>query len=396
MGLNNRLIITKSNIKEFFWILLFLVQIKPGYINLLPMVNEIYNYGRYASFIYILFLWLYRATKGKLDVAAWPVILFQIYIFLATVVNRQDVKQSALLLFSVISIALLFDYLFKKNPLVAVNSILTSYEIYVYINLASIILFPEGLYSQVSERVATFLGHANTSIYFILPMLVFGYLFNHMSKKKHNFRMMLDICVSIITIGILRSATSTVEIMLFAIIILLCHKEKMRKHITVLNSFIISSILSLCVTILRIQEKFAAVINFLFQRSSDLTGRTMLWDYALLDITANPIIGHGIRDVHHLRFGVGTHNMLLEILYEGGIIALALFIVIAVMVNKKMNRLQYSGKFAVPIIAAISVQFFGGITESNITSTYYYIPIILALLLYDGRQALSNMSDRWK
>lgn len=106
--------------------------------------------------------------------------------------------------------------------------------------------------------------------------------------------------------------------------------------------------------VIRIQSLFSSIIEDILQKDLTLTNRTDIWDVALENIKYNFILGHGISESgnhfsiiyfqngYELSSVLSAHNFGLQMLYEGGflaIIILLLFMFISIIVKNNFNSL---------------------------------------------------------
>lgn len=73
-------------------------------------------------------------------------------------------------------------------------------EIYTYVNFATIVLFPDGLYdAALYAGNYWFLGYKNVMIRFLLPAIVLNAIWTVHNKGKYTVRLYLLIIISIAT-----------------------------------------------------------------------------------------------------------------------------------------------------------------------------------------------------
>ena len=96
------------------------------------------------------------------------------------------------------------------------------------------------------------------------------------------------------------------------------------------------------------QPQINAITQMLFQKDATFTGRTYVWDAALLKIAESPIWGHGnygflpaVGDGYYYMWGI-THNAFLEFLMRGGIILLIVGLATYLSCVKSLRLSKYS------------------------------------------------------
>lgn len=81
-----------------------------------------------------------------------------------------------------------------------------------------------------------------------------------------------------------------------------------------------------------------------------IRGIANLWDRILMFVSASLFTGYGVEDgtVRELKtgfhFAMHAHNMLLEILYQGGIVNILLWIGIVVIAGRKLYQYRYTSE----------------------------------------------------
>lgn len=364
------------SIKKILWILLLLPIYKVGYISEIPLLNSIYDLGRYVGIAVTvkIFLKYYKYYLKKQDIL---LLLFsKMYIVFITVimsVTNNDCIYSFVL---VVMQAVLITYMLKKDTQIGLAVVYFVFELLVYLNLLSIILHPEGLYMIGGERIYTFVGHANNTSYYTLPMMALALTSAYSGGDK--LRLFSDIIACVLSILLVGSATGiVVHIVFVGILVWELKKTKLIKF-NYFNIYLIILLLSCCIIFFNVQTYFSFIIEIFLHRELDFTGRTYYWAKNLMMIYQSPIIGHGAVP-GDVRFGgLSAHSYLLETLYEGGVILLLLF---SALFYKVSNRLDMWKKYKISRIlfsAAVAITM-TCITESNISNDVYFIIFILCM-----------------
>ena len=128
------------------------------------------------------------------------------------------------------------------------------------------------------------------------------------------------------------------------------------------------------------------ILNWLFvkffNKTANLTGRTEIWEIAWNTLLQKPILGYGVRNDGSFVYVRGkmwqAHNQIIQLLYDGGIIGMLLFIIMLFIFGK---NLKFNGdnndKLKQIIIFGLGGFFIIMITEIS----SYYLPIYLLLFL---------------
>jgi len=377
----NRITFTlnKANIESafLFWGLIF--TLKPGYIYENIVLNNIFRVGVVMSLIIALFL----------SVKYWKIIYDKEIVFLLmikgitiifTIFNKGDLRE---LIYSTVTlwlecVLLVYCLKKKKDGLIILNGV---YAVIVYINFFCMLIFPKGLYNFGGERVYTFVGHANSVIMFTFPLMVISLLCIERGVYKNLSKM--NLLVVLLSTFLIGSATGLVVYSVFLICVVgLRFKNSVYSHL-LFKFYLLVLVVIVGIVFFKIQHYFGFLIKSILQRKADFTGREYYWKLTIDAIMKKPL-GHGYVEGVHRVGGLGSHNYLLEALYEGGVFMLALYTQWVYMVSKKINVMRNNnmGKF---VLAAMISLILIGITESVIVDSNWFVVFVIALCLKSSR-----------
>lgn len=230
--------------------------------------------------------------------------------------------------------------------------------VYVYItllmlmNIATIYLFPHGMYaSPGSTRDDYFLfGLDNMGFIYSLHGFFAGMIY-YLDKKKKLPASFLLLYAFIFGTYVYRKSGTAIVAALECIIFLIIFK--MKKPLRILNysrTLIVSAVLYICVVVGQSLGIFTGIVEFLTGKTHSFNGRTTIWNAMFSVFPQRPITGFGIMPQTTQRYlyvgggedwlaGVGhLHNIVLEFLFKGGIIALLLFGLIWLGCRKTMKK----------------------------------------------------------
>ena len=236
---------------------------------------------------------------------------------------------------------LIINSLSKEKFNNCLGTILFAYEILTYINLLTIIAFPNGLYNIGFDRKYYFLGHVNIAIRYILPGSCISLIYSFIKKDKMTIRSYIYIISSIITLLITWPATAIAGYTIFlALISIMIKYKRTSKILNPFNAHIACIITSYLIIVTGIQKKFNKIIVGILHKDLTFTGRTVIWDQAIKTIRKNILFGYGRLEEESRRLllnGVSsTHNQYLNIVFEGGIISLLFFMIMFYILKSKI------------------------------------------------------------
>lgn len=116
--------------------------------------------------------------------------------------------------------------------------------------------------------------------------------------------------------------------------------------------------------VLRLHELFGGLISDVFHKDVTLSHRTIIWDVALGLISKKPFLGYGspnsfnVFTVYHDYSGnnnggkttLSGHNQIIQILYYGGIVMLAIVVLIYILSTKNVKKSRISYCFFISVI----------------------------------------------
>lgn len=184
--------------KRMQYCIIFFFLLKPDYFSFLGIFTILYNY----TFLIILFCVLINEIR-KLQIRKISLLLYAITLFPLAVSLIQGVQLTQSAFFPILQtiglIAVIGDGVEKKSISVLAGLALIL-EIYTYVNFATIVLFPDGLYdAALYAGNYWFLGYKNVMIRFLLPAIVLNAIWTVHNKGKYTVRLYLLIIISIAT-----------------------------------------------------------------------------------------------------------------------------------------------------------------------------------------------------
>ena len=317
-----------------FLVALTLPHTNPSYLNRFPACEMFLNIWRLASF-FVVAIWA-LLIKKKVSFVVILISIWEAFLFVTTVLHRGDAYEAAKGAFSVLSIVLLYDVAHDKGTSF-LSSQLFCFEIIIYINLITELLYPNGLYMDRSYLFTRnknwFLGYYNTHTKYFIPAIMFALLYAKNKKSKLRiFLLIFSIFLSAFLIwsgGVLTSLSIMLIVYVF-------FKEKTQ----IFNYFtywLMHLLFFIMVYVLRLQNIFRWLIDGVLGKWSSLEIRITIWERTAELISEAPILGHGIQSrlirVTEMPYnqGVHAHSMLFELLYQGGFVGLGLWIMIIIV-----------------------------------------------------------------
>lgn len=357
------MIVSKKSIVIFFSLI---IMVMPGYFS--GMIAGYKAIMNITSLCILIYLFINRAKPSRFT---WCVIIFYVVTIISTWLNGNfDYHDAISSAKTVITLLMVENYL-KKDFYKGLK--VTGYVInlYVLIDILTVILFPEGIYTVetvwnewgfTSYGARWILGTKNTHVIWYLLAITLAYLKYSYDKKLFS-KLFLYILLMFCEIScvILESSTSAVVIIFVTVGILLAASHKW-SNLSIMNVHIISVIYFVVVLLILAGETqlLAPIVKQVLGKDLTFSNRTYAWTQSIAQIIQKPILGWGIissdeaREILGSMAYVNAHNQWLQTLWEGGIVLLGVLIVSIMTITNNINRVKNKNVKAVMIIALFS------------------------------------------
>ena len=345
--------ITISKTGLILFIMIFF-SLKIGSISYLSnSLNIIWHVGAILTIILGIGIILKNRKMQSIDII---VIIFYLILTVATILNKGSIADciKELISFFALYVTLCIGLNQDSNKYIKLmNRYLL---VYTLLNTVSAIIFYPNSMFRDNNNPIFFLGGDNTSIRLYLASILFYFLNNYIKTRKVKipilpllnllvFSVLRDIgggkvCFSVVFIGILY--------LRFAKTI----PQRVIRYIMIFNI-----VLFLILVVFNKMSIFSFFIVNILNRNLTLTDRTVIWEVTINQIIRKPIFGYGFIDglkfqqMLHGITGINAHNTYLMILFNGGVIALSLFIYIFILASKRFDSKKHrKWLYAIPIV----------------------------------------------
>lgn len=385
--MNNSNCIQIKKISIIFFLFWFAF-IKPGifyFISNLNFVGDLYNVIQllWSSIVIVLFL-IYFANSS--DELMYCIAVYMVYLVGITLIKGESALELFMYLIRVTGVVLAIHLAFSLNRLrECMIAFVYALGINVFINCITIFFNSStgGMYSGIIKN-GYYLGYDNVHIVYTLPFLacsLFYDLFYYQKCKMITLIMHILVGSSIL---ITKSATTMVAIAIFYFFAIALKSLKLS---CIINEWTIIGV-NIFIFIFFVLKRHYLFFRQLFER---IVGKNLhdvrqwIWNKYEKVVFRDPILfGHGFMSDRRRLLTVGpihAHNMYLDILFEGGVIELILFMLIIFVCLRKsrMNNATYIGVIVASIIAfmvAYQVEVYNKVLVfAVITFCYYYSEI---------------------
>lgn len=251
--------------------------------------------------------------------------------------------------------------------------------ILVLADLATLILFPGGLFLQTAYQNEYFtsviagwlLGIKNNRILWLFAVVLLSCIAairNSGGRRALDARTILLGFVAIAGVVLAQSSTSTTVLVVFLAALLFA--PVLKPFSCVVNSVTaaaISIVTWVVFVVLSNTEFLGPFLQSLFEKDATFSGRSDIWVQTQQFILQSPLFGYGFESTVDkvVKYGnvsfVNAHNQVLEVVYDGGFLLLIVFLLIIGLVVISLYRSRSSlagvvGSFAFLLLGVEMVQ----------------------------------------
>lgn len=316
-------------------------------------------------------------------------ISFVSILLLAMIINKNNLSQMIRFVRLYIPIFTFMMLLYITNRKKIIIDILY-HILYFLIILNGILMFfyPNGIFQAYTTRIditdwklyqrCNLLGVDNRLIIVFICGIIIAELYDIFIKKQ-GLKKWVGYGIILMQEIFVWSATGIITITLLLFLIIIINNNKIKHNVNILNFpniLFIYGCLFFILCIFNLLEFFAPFIVNVLGKDITLTNRTYIWELCLDMFWQKPLLGYGGCDIRtYIEFNDYlwySHNLVLDILLQGGIISLIIFIIFLFKFNRKtrsnIDKICIAGIFAMLIV---------NIAESFVNSIYFFIPFIL-------------------
>lgn len=370
--------------QRWFIALVFMVLYKPAMFSQMPALHTFDTISNVFKImvIAVLGVWFVYFYQ-KVSLFFVGIVFFEVWRVLATIYCGGNYTSLFLAIFNALAICLVVEMGLKTDPDALLDGASFTLGLFVLINFATILLFPQGMYEFNTFTQNYFLGYRNNSIMLFFPAIIFSIVRSLRKYNKLTLSSFVITAVSFATVIIAFSATSVIGMTVFTLFLLLALINKMPNSLNIITYLAINIAYFFGVIILRLQEAFAFIIVDMLGRDLTFTGRTKIWDSALAAFAKSPVFGVGEIENQASRDLIGAthaHNYYLDLLYKSGLPGFLIFFAILIICGVALYRNRKNGK--IPFIVSGAICAFMIMLQSEAYYNIYYFFSILTLAAF--------------
>lgn len=352
---------------------------EPSYLATIESIHAIFKYARIAVGIIIL---IYYLLYTKKSIFILTILLYNLALFVSTIVKQGDVSEWFSSASYVITICMIVEMMVSKNIILILQALYYLLGILTYINLVLLFVYPDGMYfTPIFNQTAHFLAGKNSLGAIFIPEIAIAIMYSTIRYKKMTFSALLLIITCSFSLVIVWSGTSIVGMAIVLLFLLFFVRKNTTKYVSFRSYMIVYSLLFLSIVILRYQNYFGFIIEDLLHKDLSLTGRTLIWDRAFVMIEKSPFVGYGFKKfglyVPYIGFTWEAHNQFLQNMLKGGMLGTALFIMTIVLSGARLMKYKASN-FSAILSTFIFAYLVMMLTDDYGNALLFYVLLTLA------------------
>lgn len=350
---------------------------------LLPFLN-IY-YFNLQSIKPIILIWQCLLIVILLAFAHKYINLFNLWLIIYTLIILFSSIINGTITFGIIFSLLMlvviciFITIALKNSFEFIRGLYFLYVSTIVINFIMMLLYPTGISKSSDGLPLYLLGGKNAIQIVVLMVIPIVFLYSYKKFNKIKYTQFAIILICILSMYISNSGNGIVLSIIFCVFIFLYKKLPVIPFKIYLLSYVF---IYFSIVIFRIQNIFfGSFIENVLNKDLTFTSRTYIWDLILHNIMDFWILGLGkgnsfIQDNFYLNLSE-AHNGILEIILSSGILGLFSFLIILVLVQKKLDLYRQhiiSRVLSFSIFAYLIL----GLTESVFSKIEFWILLVIS------------------
>lgn len=370
------------------WIVLFLLLpfFKPIFFQYYTKLSIIeYGYVVWkiiAAFLIALLCSIYIYRSIRFPKICFFALAFEISILLSTIYNHGNINRAVIDLITIEAYTLIVFLGLKFNKYILISVHSSMMNMLMVINLVSIVIYPSGIPADLynnSENPLFFMTIDNGTALFIIFCSAMV-LLNSQMKNKIGKLEYLIIALCVVTAILTKSSTAIISILSFIFILSIELRTKMNLFSNWKRWGLLYGVVFIQIMFVKGNMFFSWIIGRLFNKTLSYTGRDLLWSRAYEMISKKPILGYGRIEGDYISIWGGfysSHNFILELLLQGGVIAIIIFIYLVIQALKKLQKNRLN-KITKVLWTALFITFVAMLMEANVHSVYLFGLLVFA------------------
>ena len=338
-----------ATLRRWGLIVLATPYLKPAIIGVLSGTNwleTVFDLWRLLAAVGVAALYLYGMLRRKKRPSAVLVLLgcYLGFIVLSTVLHGNNLWSVCNYAITIFTFCMLLELSLWAGPDMTYDMLVYPLTVLVLCNFTLLCLFPKGLCVGGSYFYGyNFLGIDNFQAPILIPYMFLVALRSTARTGDLNWFSYLMIGISALSLLLVWSATGLMGLAAALVFLLFFYQRRRQRLFNFVTSQCVGFGLFFAIVLFRFQNIFAFFIEGVLHKGLSFTGRTDIWDKATAMILQSPALGYGLAQsgkVYRLSKGkyYHAHNVVLEILMEGGFCALISYLLMLGLAGNQLMR----------------------------------------------------------
>lgn len=330
---------------------------------------NVLHFFRLAQYACVVVAFGAYLVRGKHTAFSVLVVLYAVFGLITAVAGGGSVLGGVRSLLPTVAAVLMAYSLADKYRSELLWGVLLTCTSLTLANVVVTLVFPVGTPLLHELSTTTFLGNRNSFSRFYLTALCASVLLDYPDGRFASPRTIAILILSVIQSVLAFSSTSFVELAFVVIGYCLVQNRSMRNVLTATTYAILCLVFFCLFVVFRVQGVFGFVIEGVFGKRLDFSGRTDIWDRAIGAMDGEHLL-LGYYKGHSTPLGLvlgdpcwTAHNAILDLLVWGGVIGLTLFFGFVGIVCWRLYKTRGMRLSAIYSLS-LGANFIGGLMES--------------------------------
>lgn len=327
----------RRNLKLTMWILLLIPYFKPSFIAQLQglqWLDTLFDVWRLLSAVTVCLFYLYSMLRFRRKPSTVLLCLggYLFFVALSTALHGSNYWEVLNYVITVGTFCVLLELSLRDGPDMTLDMLFYPLTVMILANLVLMALYPDGIVRGGNYNYSyNFIGIDNLLAPVLIPYIIITILRSTMRCGTLDLCAYVMISVAVLNILLVWAATALLGLAVVLCFLLLFYQRRFQSLFNGLTYLIAAFGMFFGVVLFRLQDVFAFLIEDILGKGLSFTGRTDIWDEAVRMFLLSPWLGYGyaIRGkVYRLRVAkyYHAHNLFLEVLVEGGILAMGCYL----------------------------------------------------------------------
>lgn len=330
---------------------------------------DILYFFRLAQYACVAVAFAAYLIRGRHTSFSVLVLLYAVFGLVTTVVGGGPFLGGVRSLLPTVAAILMAYSLAEKYRAELLRGVLYICSLLTLVNVVVTLIVPIGTPLLHELSTTTFLGNRNSFSRYYLSALFASALLDYPNGRFASPRTIAVLVLSVVQSILAFSSTSFVELVFVVVGYFIIRNQRLRQVSTASTYAVIYLAFFFLFVVFRVQGAFSFVIEGVFGKRLDFSGRTDIWDRAIGAMDGEHLL-LGYYKGHSTPLGLvlgdpcwTAHNAILDLLVWGGVIGLALFFGFVGIVCWRLYKTREMRLSAIYSLS-LGANFIGGLMES--------------------------------